>query len=230
MATWASGHDLYIYYFSTWMKSVVQQYYRTRLRRPRHTAPVPVRPDDPGDFNYVYYYWVRVIYFSLLYYSAEYYDRHQDSPQIPQYIYLLGNVSSTYHPLVLCNYGFNGDDQGRVKIRGRKRPRPVRASRNHRGRRGTAQFLHRHVWRLRVRGRVRLLAETAPTAVPATETRRARRQRYPEELRCHQCASGTLHAFSVECGAAERSRRLLDSDRLACEMCRRNSAPGHVAS
>ena len=112
MASWASGQDVYIYYYSTWMKSVVQQYYALAYDAPGKPHQYPYGPMTRGDFNYVYYYWVRVIYFSLLHYSVEYYDRHQGSPQIPQYLDRLGDVSSTYHPLVLCNYGFNGDDQG----------------------------------------------------------------------------------------------------------------------
>lgn len=112
LATWASGQDLYIYYYSTWMKSVVQQYYALAYDAPGEPHQYPYGPMTRGDFNYVYFYWVRVIYFSLLHYSAEYHDSHQGSPQIPQYRALLGNVSATYHPLVLCNYGFNGDDQG----------------------------------------------------------------------------------------------------------------------
>jgi hypothetical protein len=65
-----------------------------------------------GDYNYYFYYWVRPIYFSLLYYSTQYYESHRGDSQIPYYKDMLYKVSSSYHPLVLCNYGFNGNDMG----------------------------------------------------------------------------------------------------------------------
>jgi hypothetical protein len=112
MSSWAAGEDQNIYYYATWMKSVVQQYYALAYEPGGKPREYPYGKMTRGDYNYVYYYWVRVVYYNLLYYSADYYDAHKHEPQIPDYKRKLGKVASSYHPLVLCNYGFNGDDKG----------------------------------------------------------------------------------------------------------------------
>jgi hypothetical protein len=112
MSTWASGEDPYIYYYSTWMKTVVQQYYGMGYDDHGKPREYPYGKMTRGDYNYVYYYWVRPIYYSLMYYSAEYYEEHKYEPQIPEYKERLGYVAESYHPLVSCNYGFNGNDKG----------------------------------------------------------------------------------------------------------------------
>lgn len=112
MSAWADSHSLYIYYYSMWMMSVVQQYYAVGFYPSGDPREYPYGYMTRGDFNYYLYYWVRPIYYSLLYYSAQYYNSHLGEPQIPEYQQLLSNVASSYHPLVACNYGFNGDDTG----------------------------------------------------------------------------------------------------------------------
>ncbi|HWN66554.1 MAG TPA: hypothetical protein VNM90_02880 [Haliangium sp.] len=112
MSAWASGEDSYIYYYSTWMKSVAQQYYALGYDDDGEPREYPYGKMTRGDYNYVYYYWVRPIYYSLMYYSAQYYEVHKYEPQIGEYKKRLGYVADSYHPLVLCNYGFNGDDKG----------------------------------------------------------------------------------------------------------------------
>jgi hypothetical protein len=112
MSVWASGEDQYIYYYATWMKVVVQQYYALAYDAHGQPREYPYGKMTRGDYNYVYYYWVRPIYFSLIYYSAQYYESHRYEPQIGEYKERLGDVADSYRPLVLCNYGFNGDDEG----------------------------------------------------------------------------------------------------------------------
>lgn len=112
MQSWAAGEDRNIYYYATWMKSVVQQYYALGYDEQGDPREYSYGKMTRGDFNYVYYYWVRVIYYNLLYYSADYYQKHYQQPMIYEYKQRLKKVSESYHPLVLCNYGFNGDDQG----------------------------------------------------------------------------------------------------------------------
>ena len=112
MTTWSSGKDPYITYYSKWMKSVVQQYYSIAYEPSGKPREYSYGKMTRGGYNYVYYYWVRVVYYNLLYYSADYYQDHYDEPEIPEYKEKLGKVAEAYHPLVLCNYGFNGDDEG----------------------------------------------------------------------------------------------------------------------
>lgn len=110
MADWGARHDPYIGYYATWMKSVVQQYYAVGYGpggKPRHYSYGRM---TRGDFNYHYYYWVRPIYYSLLYYSVSYYETYYGRPEIYEYQNKLSHVVASYHGLVLCNYGFNGDD------------------------------------------------------------------------------------------------------------------------
>lgn len=112
MSSWAASEDVYIYYYARWLMAVVQQYYALAYDGQGEPREYPYGKMTRGDFNYVFYYWVRPIYYSLMYYSAEYYEENEDEPQIPEYQQRLGDVADSYHPLVLCNYGFNGDDDG----------------------------------------------------------------------------------------------------------------------
>lgn len=110
MAEWSARHDRYIYYYARWLKSVVQQYYALGYGPGGNPRQYSFGPMTRGDFNYYHYYWVRPLYFNLLYYGAQYYNR--GGPQIPDYLDMLQGVASSYHSLVLCNYGFNGNDRG----------------------------------------------------------------------------------------------------------------------
>lgn len=112
LSTWGKSHDPLVHYYATWMTSVVQQYYALGFHANGSPRSYSYGPMTRGDFNYYYYYWVQPIYYSLLYYSAQYYSAHTSSPQIPYYRSYLSNVASSYHDLVACNYGFNGDDEG----------------------------------------------------------------------------------------------------------------------
>ncbi|HLT39070.1 MAG TPA: hypothetical protein VK034_22455 [Enhygromyxa sp.] len=110
MADWGADHDPYVEYYAVWMRSVVQQYYALGYDKGKPRKYSHGRMTR-GDFNYYYYYWVRPIYFTMLHYSAYYYKSHIRSSDVEIYREVLHEVVESYHGLVLCNYGFNGDDE-----------------------------------------------------------------------------------------------------------------------
>jgi hypothetical protein len=110
MADWGAEHDPYVGYYAVWMKSVVQQYYALGYADKGEPREYSYGRMTRGDFNYYYYYWVRPTYFSLLHYSAQYYESHRYGPGIYEYQFLMYEVASSYRGMVLCNYGFNGED------------------------------------------------------------------------------------------------------------------------
>lgn len=111
MSEWARVNDPTVYYFSTWLMSVTQQYYALAYTPDGSPRPYAFGQMTRGDFNQIYYYWVRPIYFSLMDHAALYFQSHAAS-ELGDYPDLISDVLSSYHPLVLCNYGFNGDDAG----------------------------------------------------------------------------------------------------------------------
>jgi len=111
MSEWAEEHDPYVAYYVVWMKSVVQQYYSLGYDHSGKPREYSYGRMTRGDYNYYYYYWVRPIYLTMLHYSAYYYKSHRHSPDLYEYEEALAQVAGSYHMLVLCNYGFNGEDE-----------------------------------------------------------------------------------------------------------------------
>jgi hypothetical protein len=107
MADWGMKHDTHVGYYATWMKSVVQQYYALGYGPSGKPRSYSHGRMTRGDYNYYYYYWVRPIYYSMLYYAAEYYESHTE---VSEYETLMYEVARSYRSMVRCNYGFNGDD------------------------------------------------------------------------------------------------------------------------
>lgn len=112
MSKWGADHDPYIEYYALWMRSVVQQYYALGYDYSGKPHDYDYGPMTRGDYNYYYYYWVRPIYLTMLHYCGYYYESHWQSPDLYRYQTMLGEVVDSYHALVKCNYGFNGDDEG----------------------------------------------------------------------------------------------------------------------
>lgn len=121
MIEWAEGEDdpdiEAMCYYATLMQALVQQYYALAYDSSGEPRQYPFGKMTRGDYNYFFYYWVRPIYYyGLLYYAVRYYEENQDEgalkSQNDEYLEHLDHVVQAYHPVVLCNYGFKGDDKG----------------------------------------------------------------------------------------------------------------------
>lgn len=112
LSDFGQQHSPLIDYYATWLMSVTQQYYALAFLPEAVPRSYPFGTMTRGDFNYYYYYWVRPIYYSLLYYAAGFYEAHVGGHYVPTYVSLLSSVSWNYHALVRCNYGLDGDDKG----------------------------------------------------------------------------------------------------------------------
>jgi hypothetical protein len=114
VSNWSSRHESTVHYYSEWLQSVTQQYYESAYHDgvPRQ---YPFGRMTRGDFNYILFYWVQPIYYNLLYQASEYYRSHSSESHISEYKSAMKSVSSAYHGLVKCNYGFNGEDSGALE-------------------------------------------------------------------------------------------------------------------
>jgi hypothetical protein len=62
-----------------------------------------------GDFNHVYYYWIRPLYKKMVYHSAHYYNS-LDPYYYPSYKQNFYPMYDGYHSLTRCMFGQNGND------------------------------------------------------------------------------------------------------------------------
>lgn len=114
MSTYSSRYDSNVNYYTEWLTSVIRQYYELAYYRgaPRQYSFGRM---TRGDFNYVLFYWVQPIYYNLLYQASDYYRSHYRESHMSEYKSAMKSVSSAYHGLVKCNYGFNGEDSGALE-------------------------------------------------------------------------------------------------------------------
>lgn len=114
MSSYSQTRDTILSYYSTWALSVTQQYYSLGFR---DGVPIsyPYGRMTRGDFNYYFFYWLQPIYYNILYQAADYYRVHSRETNIVEYKEKLRKVVSSYHGLVKCNYGFNGNDNGALE-------------------------------------------------------------------------------------------------------------------
>lgn len=112
LSEYGSKYSPRMEYYSKWLTSVTQQYYAlgyTPYGKPRSYGHGHM---TRGDFNYYHYYWIRPIYYSLLYYASQYYSTYGGSYDLSEYKSLLWKVVWNYDALVRCGWGLDGDDKG----------------------------------------------------------------------------------------------------------------------
>jgi len=112
MAAWSQGQASTIHYFSEWLLSVTRQYYAMGYTPSGQPRMYPFGRMTRGDFNYIMYYWIKPLYFNLLYQGAQFYTAHASMAELAPYKQKLYQVAVSYHRLMACNYGLNGADKG----------------------------------------------------------------------------------------------------------------------
>ncbi len=112
LSNWSQGRAPYIEYYTQWLLAMTQQYYALGFYPSGVPRTYSYGRMTRADFNYYFYYWLRPVYYNLLYSSANYYSFHRGGPDYYIYQKSLYDVAHNYHDLVACNYGFNADDKG----------------------------------------------------------------------------------------------------------------------
>lgn len=77
MSEWARVNDRHVYYFSTWLMSVTQQYHALAYTPDGPPRSYTFGQMTRGDFNQIYCYRVRPVYFNLIAHAAMYYQSHR---------------------------------------------------------------------------------------------------------------------------------------------------------
>ena len=98
-------------YYADWLYSVLDKLYEETFDSYGHPKKYAWGYATRGDFNHVFYYWIRPLYKKLAIYGSQYYS-YKDSNPYYKSSYKSGydNLYNSYHSLTHCMYGANSSD------------------------------------------------------------------------------------------------------------------------